>query len=718
MQKLTIGIVILASLAASMHVWNCAVKENAGGHYADPYPGVKARRFIQLPIGAVRPEGWLKGTLQAWGEGITGNLHKYRPDTFWNTWDDRQYRRNAQAELFPYVQQAYRTNELDRFRPESISLWWPFEQQGYWADGIVQLAYILDDERLISIADEFINKVLAGQNPDGYMGITPSDPYSNSGDIYVLSELTVGLMSYYSATKDQRIIPAMQKAFRHILANCKPLSGKDGAYNPAWEGTGWPYSCHIIDAVLWVYSKTGDQQMMELANVIYEAMQEIDSAFQTQHLLSEGATLYGKHGVDVAETIRVPALYYLYSGDPDDLNASIKGIESGDRFHGQVHGGTASDEHLREPGALSRTEFCIHTTWSATKQTMFSITGDVEYADGVERILFNLGPGSWRQDGKSIQYFTAANQVACTSTSCNIPHSRRPIHRQLFRPDGDPGVLCCIGESTRLYPNYVANAMWLASPENGLAAVCFGPSSVSAKVGESGRIVKITEETNYPFEEKIRFVVESSESTEFPLYLRIPGWCKKASIEINGELYADSVRPGSMVKIDRLWTSGDKVTLHLPMNIRVSRWDKASVAVERGPLVYALKIKHNWKKVAERFSGFPDWEVRSGSAWNYALCLLDEQWKHFALISRERTPDSYFRINYPDVPEGSNPWENPPIELICKAKKVDGWEILDEDVMPDVPQSPVINDNPVEQVTLVPYGCTQIRITYFPVAAL
>jgi len=668
------------------------------GYYLPSYVGKRQPRFVQLPVGAVKPKGWLKKTLQAWGDGITGHLHEYRSDTFWNTWDNRRYRNE-------HREKAHR------------AAWWPFEQQAYWADGLVQTAHILNDKRLKNIAEKFIDGVLAQQCSDGYVGMTPDDPYSSTHDIYVMSELALGLMSHHSATQDPRIVPAMQKAFRHIYDNCKPLVWGEKRHHHAWRGTGWPFSCHIIDAVLWVYSKTGDRKMMDLANLIHKAMQEVPSDFETKHLLLDGDTLYDNHGVDVGEIMRVPGLYYLYSGDIDDLNASIRGLSSVDEYHLHVHGGPASDEHLREPRAINNTEFCTHVVFNYSRALLFSITGDVEYADAVERTLFNAAAGAAKPDGKGIQYFTAANQVACTKTSCNSPAGGIKAEHYVLRPDGLPGTQCCVGESTRLYPTYISGAMWFASADGGLAAVCYGPCTITAKVGRKGKVITITEETRYPFEERIRFVVSAPEPVRFPLYLRIPGWCKEANINVNDKPYVSSVGAGRMVRIERLWADGDSIELSLSMKIRFSVWHKGAVAVERGPLVYALKIKHEWKKIAERFAGFGDWEVYPGSIWNYALCLrLGYGKKEFTGISRTPALDSYFTVKYPKVPEGSYPWEYPPIELICKGKRVDGWDILDDNVTPDVPQSPIINDNPEEEITLVPYGCTRIRITYFPVA--
>ena len=255
MKKFAAGIFILVSF--SVFTPGC----NSGGHYTDPYAGVNRGRFVQLPVGAVRAEGWLKKTLRVSAEGITGHINAYRPDAMWNTWDDRRHRNKH-----PYRPAGVRAAE-----------WWPFEAQAYWADGICQLAYILDDDRLKGTADEFVNKVLAGQNPDGYIGGWPDKPYSNEGDIYTQSLISQALLSYHCATEDARIIPALHKAFKHIYANCKPLYDKEGRLPAAWRGGsyGWPSASHIIYPVLWVYSKTGDEELTALARMVYEAGQKI-----------------------------------------------------------------------------------------------------------------------------------------------------------------------------------------------------------------------------------------------------------------------------------------------------------------------------------------------------------------------------------------------------------------------------------------------------------
>jgi hypothetical protein len=669
-------------------------------YYNDPYPEVKLSKFVQLPVGAVTPEGWLRKQLSAWAEGITGHLHEYKPGTFWNAWDNRKFKKET---------------------------WWPYEQQAYWADGLFQLAYILNDNRLKRIADDLEEKILSGQKQDGYFGGWPDAPYSNDGEIYTLSLISQALLSYYSATGDERIISSLQKAFRHVYSNCKPLPDSSGSLPVAWRGGsyGWPSASHIIYPIFRVYTRTGDEELLKLADLIYEAGQKTGtgqsaqrSCIRVRSLLSEGNTFYDLHGVDATEVLRIPAIHYLYSDNEEDLNASIRGISKVEKYCEQVHGAPSCDEQLRGPGAVNNTEMCTQSTWSATKQTMFAITGDIHYADGVEKIVFNIGPGSRRPDGKAIEYYSAPNQVACTDNSCRAPLIYPD--RQSFRPDGDPAVPCCIGQSNRLYPNYVKDAMWLASVDNGLAAVCYGPCKVTACAGDRGEKVTVNEITNYPFEEKIRFEVNSKKDVKFPFYLRIPGWCTNAIIKINDLPCNDDLLPCSLVRIDRLWHPGDSVVLSLPMKIRLSVWNNSSVAVERGPLVYSLKIKQKWEKIGERFPGFPDWKCLSESDWNFAICfnLENNGLKKFPLISVHYPADLYFTVKYNKVPEGSYPWEFSPIELLCKGKKVDHWKLPEDDVTPDVPQSPILNNNPVEEITLIPMGCAPVRITYFPVAEM
>ena len=161
------------------------------------------------------------------------------------------------------------------------------------------------------------------------------------------------------------------------------------------------------------------------------------------------------------------------------------------------------------------------------------------------------------------------------------------------------------------WPKFVQN-LWYATADNGLAALVYGASEVKAVVA-GGQEVSFVEETNYPFEDKIKFTYQSKNKARFALHLRIPAWCKKPVVKVNGQVMAISM--DKIVAIVREWSANDVVELELPMTIQFSRWYEKSLGIERGPLVYALKIGESWREV--KTPEFEDtfYEVTPTTAW-------------------------------------------------------------------------------------------------------
>src|SRR5690606_36424112 len=182
----------------------------------------------------------------------------------------------------------------------------------------------------------------------------------------------------------------------------------------------------------------------------------------------------------------------------------------------------------------------------------------------------------------------------------------------------------CTANMHQGWPKLVQN-LWYQTADQGIAALIYGPSEATISVA-NGQSVHMIEDTRYPYEETIRFTIKTNKNVRFPLHFRIPQWATNAAIAINGKPTTTETRPGSIAKITQMWKDGDEVTLTLPMHIETSRWAESSVAVERGPLVYALKIEEDWQKVTgvEYFGDFYD--VYPRSDWNYGL--LESTIKH------------------------------------------------------------------------------------------
>ena len=148
------------------------------------------------------------------------------------------------------------------------------------------------------------------------------------------------------------------------------------------------------------------------------------------------------------------------------------------------------------------------------------------------------------------------------------------------------------------WPKLVQN-LWYATSDNGIAALVYAPSNVEAKVA-NGITVKIQEETAYPFDEtinfKFAFADKKVKKAFFPFHVRIPEWCKEPVVRVNGEQVTMDLCSGEIARINREWKQGDVLSLELPMEVSSSRWYGGSAVIERGPLLYALKLNEKWEK--------------------------------------------------------------------------------------------------------------------------
>ena len=270
------------------------------------------------------------------------------------------------------------------------------------------------------------------------------------------------------------------------------------------------------------------------------------------------------------------------------------------------------------------------------------------------------------------------------------------------------GYPCCTVNMHMGYPMLTEN-LWMSTNDDGLAAIILGTSVVNAKVGH-GQDIDIVEETNYPFSDKIIFSIKTTKQVNFPLSIRIPSWCKNASVLINGKVISEKIMAQTFLKLNRNWKNGDKIELTLPMEIKLSRWENNSLGVERGPLVYAMAVDENWQKTwsiheTKKREEFPSFQIRFNSPWNYGIVLKENQ------------PETSFILQKRDYPKNEQVWSpgECPIYLTVRARKLPSWQLNQYLQTDPLPMSPVASEEPLEEVKLLPIGATRLRITYMPV---
>ena len=303
-----------------------------------------------------------------------------------------------------------------------------------------------------------------------------------------------------------------------------------------------------LDAMLETYSYTGDKRILDRA---LKAIAQPAVAKVLQEW-SEGRVTPG-HMVILQENIRLPGLVYPWSGSPLHLKASLGALKWLDDNHMLPYGVPSGEEYASGIGALRKTETCNVTARLLVESWMYRIVGKGDWGDQMERTLFNAGAAPVARDFQTMSYYQSPNHIGFESLPCEQPlcPGKTGIH---FHRLGCPAVLCCVGALNRIIPNYIIH-MWMATQDNGLAATLYGPSTVSAMAG-SRVPVKLTATTDYPFDETIRIKVEPETDVEFPLYLRIPNWCKQSQISVGGAPVQAVADDKGFVKIARKVVKG------------------------------------------------------------------------------------------------------------------------------------------------------------------
>jgi hypothetical protein len=648
--------------------------------------------FIKLPVTAIKPHGWLKEYLIRQKNGLTGRL----------------------GEISVWLQK-----EDNAWLAKDGKGQYGWEEVPYWLKGYANIGYILNDEKIIKESKVWIEGVLNSQREDGNFGPTNVDK-NGAEDFWPKMIMLYCLQSYYEYSNDKRVISFMQGFFKYQLDYPQEKFIKQYHY---WQGLRTGDNLH---SVLWLYNITGDNYLLDLAKKIHNNSTRWDNRntirtrdyFGIKPLPDWFKLLPDWHNVNIAQGFREPATFYQLSDDTKDLQASYDVFNIVRQYFGQVPGGLfGSDENAR-PGFTDprqATETCGMVEQMNSDEHMLRITGDISWADNAENVAFNSYPSAVMPDFKSLRYLTSPNMIINDSKN----HSPAVANEGPFMMMNPFSSRCCQHNHSQGWP-YFSENLWMATPDNGVAAVLYAASEVTMKAG-NGTEIKFEEISNYPFDDKLTFKFHSAKTVSFPMYLRIPAWCSNAAVMVNGKKINVQPAASKYVKINRSWKEGDVVILTLPMKVNTTAWkeNKNSVSVNYGPLTFSLKIKEDysskesdktaqwdskWQKGAD-LTAWPSYEIHALSPWNYGLQLNEKNTSASFSIEKKSWPKNNFPFTVDDVP----------IILKAKARQIPGWKTDESGLCGVLMQSPVKSNEPLQTIELIPMGAARLRISAFPI---
>lgn len=646
----------------------------------------KFQKLDRYPLGSIRAEGFLKDQMLRGKDGICGHLHELEPNMIYD----------------PYINKTH----VPAWSNGNQNGWGAEISGNYWA-GYIQFAYTLNDPEMIKTATDWVDAMMKKQRSDGYLGTYYEedaaiyDDYNAWGTACAMR----GLIAYYEATGRQDVLDAV---YRCMLWFCDVWSGDK---KTTYAG---PF---IIEPMIFTYQYTGDERLIKFCEDYLEFVCKNDIFDTSYKTMLHGEYRYNSsHTAGYGCQSRMPALVYSATGKKDYLDATARALDMMHERSVQVTGSPVSDnEYLSPVGAVSETEYCCYAFFNAEYSYMSYITGEAKYGDRMETMFYNGAQGARKKDEKAIAYMNTPNQVYATEHS-----SRTHQDAQAYAPCYPTS--CCPVNAVAVIPEFI-RGMLLRDREENVYLMAYGPCSL--KHGDVALSVK----TYYPFRNSVTVEIECDK--EFAINLRIPSFAKGYGLSVKDGEDATVEEKDGFVSVKRAWKKGDRVTISFEAKVEIVTLKDDDccgnhpLAIKYGALVFAYHIPEKWNVTAGRpmtalpsgwhwYNVTPDFKEadandaherlgrrRDQITWNVAI---DENLKAEDVTIEELEEDGYV-------------WEKPMIRLHTHCYKA-------PHLFPPYPQTTYEPYGEYQAVTerlplvLEPYGCTNLRITYFPKAKL
>jgi hypothetical protein len=392
---------------------------------------------------------------------------------------------------------------------------------------------------------------------------------------YTYDKLLLGLLDSHTYANDPQAMAILEQTTRtalphlpgHAIEHDVPWRADKDPHDASWA---WDESYTMPENLFIAYQRGAGRQYYDLA------LQYLDDKTWFDPLSRNENVLHGRHAYSYVNSLSSAMMASMVAGSGKHLDAARNGFAML-QAQSYATGGWGPDEMLRAPesddlyASLSNTHSSFETpcgSYAHFKLTRYllRVTRDPRYGDSMERTMYNtvLGAKPLQENGKNFYY-------------ADYNFNAQRVYKKAR-------WACCSGTLPQVATDYRINAYFRAP--GAVFVNLYVPSTL--RWTENGAALTLTQEGDYPYEDRVTFTIAASQPTEMAFHFRIPAWAEGASIALNGMPRKGSSVPGQFASIRREWKTGDRVELEFPLKLRLESIDPRhtdTVALLRGPLV-------------------------------------------------------------------------------------------------------------------------------------
>lgn len=606
--------------------------------------------FSQYTPSELSATGWLRKQLEIQARGLGGNLDKIWPDVRDSKWVGG----NKEG----------------------------WERVPYWLDGFIPLAWLLNDEKMKARAKKYIDAILQGQKEDGWL-CPCADDDRGQYDMWAFFLICKVLVVYHDCTSDERIEGAIYRGMKQLNRHIE----RHTLFK--WAATRW-YECLI--PLFWLYERRPECWMEDLAFKLHAQGVDFEKVFtfwRFEQPYERDRWSQMTHVVNIAMCLKSKALISRLTGEDPNAFAQ-KAIKILLKDHGMAVGHFTGDECLAGRSPLQGSELCSVVEAMYSYEWLLLLTGDSTWAERLENAAYNALPAAISPDMWTHQYDQMTNQIECSRfTEETRPFLTNCGESHLFGLEPEYG--CCTANFSQGWPKFALSTFMRAS--DGIAVGAIAPSILHTTYNNASVVVENI--TEYPFRDGYSIRITTDRPVVFTLHLRIVSFAKSATVD--GKKI--KIPADGWFQLRRNWQGEQTISIAFEFVPVLSSWNKGLHCVRRGPLLYALPIGERWerneyiKNGVERKHPYCDYEIFPTSKWNYGFVGDKFRFEPYPIDDIPFNPDTPPTGLYADLAEVEWPYENGH----C-ASLPTGHTAL----------------SAAHSKRLIPYGCTNLRMTEMP----